>query len=86
MGVCGDVMIIYPKPYSIYLRGTITPPCKLLLHSLTTKTPRRSPRKLLVELFRIQTGWVLLSEGLGFRGLGSRGLGCRSLGFRGSRV
>ena len=24
-GVYGDLIIIYPKPYSIYLRGTITP-------------------------------------------------------------
>ena len=22
-GVCGNLIIIYPKPYSIYLRGTI---------------------------------------------------------------
>ena len=24
-GVYGDLIIIYPKPYSIYLRGTISP-------------------------------------------------------------
>ena len=23
MGVYGDLIIIYPKPYSVYLRGTI---------------------------------------------------------------
>ena len=24
-GVCGEFIIIYPKPYCIYLRGTISP-------------------------------------------------------------
>ena len=25
MGIYGDLIMIYPRPYSIYLRGTITP-------------------------------------------------------------
>ena len=28
-GVCGDLIIIYPKPYSIYLRGTICHLCHI---------------------------------------------------------
>ena len=37
-GVYGDFILIYPKPYSIYFRGTINPNRSLLkkktLHSL----------------------------------------------------
>ena len=44
-GVYGDVIITYPKPYSIYLRGTIRLELNLMKLGIIQKPARPMPKK-----------------------------------------
>ena len=46
-GVCGDLIVMYPKPYSIYLRGSINPNPQLESYSESELrfVPSRTCRK-----------------------------------------
>ena len=65
--VYGNLTLIYPKPYSIYLRGDYTPEQGM--------SPRHGQ-----ELGKSHLGQGLGFRGSGFRGLG---FGVWGLGFRG---
>ena len=56
MGAYGDLMIVYPKPYSIYFRGTIA---ESVLKPL-------GPASILGT---IKVLWALLGEDMGRRAL-----------------
>ena len=74
-GVYGDLIVIYPKPYSIYSRGTITPlkPAPHLtlcrLNARPMRCPKfRSPSHRLANHYRGHIGVVTG----GYKGLASR--------------
>ena len=47
-GVCGARIIIYPKPYSIYLRGTISfqNPCESAMRCLVSRRSNEPPAQV----------------------------------------